>query len=102
MQLLMTGEIIDAVEAHRIGLANQVVAPAMLMEAARGMVMAMLANGPLALARCIEVVNQGADLSLDEALALEAKVFGELAATEDMREGTQAFLEKRTPAFRGS
>ena len=102
LQLLMTGEIIDATEAHRIGLANQVVAPAMLMEASRGMAKAMLANGPLALARCIEVVNQGADLPLDEALALEARVFGELAATEDMREGTSAFLEKRAPAFRGS
>lgn len=102
LQLLLTGEIIDAVEAHRIGLANQVVAPAMLMEAARSMVKAMLANGPLALARCIEVVNQGADLSLDEALALEAQVFGELAGSDDMREGTSAFLEKRPPAFRGA
>lgn len=102
LQLLMTGEIIDAAEAHRIGLANQVVAPAMLMEASRGMVKSMLANGPLALAGCIEVVNRGADLPLDEALALEARLFGELAATEDMREGTSAFLEKRAPAFRGS
>lgn len=101
LQLLLTGEIIDAAEAHRVGLANQVVPAAALAEAARGIVKAMLANGPLALARCIEVVNQGADLSLDKALALEAKVFSELAATEDMREGTAAFLEKRAPAFRG-
>jgi enoyl-CoA hydratase len=102
LQLLMTGEIIDAAEAHRIGLANQVVAAPLLLEAARGMVKAMLANGPLALARCIAVVDEGADMKLDEALALEAKVFGELAASEDMREGTSAFLEKRNPAFRGS
>jgi enoyl-CoA hydratase len=102
LQLLLTGEIIDANEAFRIGLANQVVAPAMLMEAARGMVTAMMANGPLALARCIEVVNRGADMPLDDACALEAKVFSELAATEDMREGTSAFLEKRAPSFRGN
>ena len=102
LQLLLTGEIVDANEAFRIGLANKVVAPAMLMEAARGVVTAMMANGPLALARCIEVVNRGADLPLDDACALEARVFSELAATEDMREGTSAFLEKRAPAFRGN
>src|SRR5688500_3735642 len=102
LQLLLTGEIVDATEAHRIGLANQVVASGALLDAARGMVKAMLANGPLALARCIEVVNQGADMPLDDALEMEAKVFGELASTEDMREGTSAFLEKRAPAFRGS
>ena len=102
LQLLLTGEIIDAAEAHRIGLANQVVPAAALLETARGMVKAMLANGPLALARCIDAVNEGADMTLSDALALEAKVFGELAATEDMREGASAFLEKRAPAFRGS
>jgi enoyl-CoA hydratase len=102
LQLLLTGEIIDATEAHRIGLANQVVAAGALLDAARAMVRAMLANAPLALARCIEVVNQGADRPLGDALELEAGVFGELAATEDMREGTSAFLEKRPPTFRGS
>ena len=55
----------------------------------------------LALAQCIEVVNRGAEISLEEALALEAAAFGMLAATSDMREGTSAFLEKRTAAFRG-
>ena len=102
LQLLLTGEIIDATEAYRIGLANQVVASSMLMEAARGMLKAMLANGPLALGRCIDVVNDGADMPLEKALELEAEVFGELAGTQDMREGTSAFLEKRAPSFRGS
>ena len=102
LQLLLTGEIIDAAEAYRIGVANQVVTSAMLLEAARGMANAMMANGPLALAGCIDVVNRGADMPLDDACALEAKVFGELASTDDMREGTSAFLEKRAPAFRGS
>ena len=102
LQLLLTGEIIDANEAYRIGLANQVVASGALMEAARGMIKAMLANGPLALARSIDVVNDGLDMPLDKATELEARLFAELAATEDMREGTSAFLEKRAPTFRGS
>ena len=89
-------------DGERIGVANQVVASGALLEASRGLVKSILANGPLALARCIYVVNQGADLPLDDALELEAKVFGELTATADMREGTSAFLEKRAPAFRGS
>src|SRR5688500_8198245 len=71
LQLLLTGESIDATEAHRIGLANQVVASGALLEASRGMVKAMLANGPLALARCIDTANEGADLTLENALALE-------------------------------
>jgi enoyl-CoA hydratase len=62
----------------------------------------MLANGPQALAQCIDVVNRGVDVAIDEALALEAAAFGLLTATADMREGTSAFLEKRAPVFRGS
>jgi enoyl-CoA hydratase/carnithine racemase len=81
---------------------NQVVPAASLIETTRKMLAAMLANGPLALARCIDVVNRGADVALDEGLAMEAAAFGELAATEDMREGTSAFLEKRPPKFRGA
>ena len=61
----------------------------------------MLVNGPLALAHCIEAVNRGADISLEEALSLEAASFGLLAGTEDMAEGMRAFLEKRSPAFTG-
>ncbi len=104
LQLLLTGEMIDAQEAYRIGLVNRVV-PAgggeAVVDAARAMLMQMLANGPLALAQCIEAVNRGADIAMEEALALEAAAFGMLAATQDMREGTSAFLEKRGPAFRG-
>jgi enoyl-CoA hydratase len=101
LQLLMTGEIVDAQEAYRIGLANAVVPAAELMDRARAMATAMLANAPVALALCIEAVNAGYDLPLDEAQQLEANAFGLAAATEDRREGTSAFLEKRTPAFRG-
>lgn len=103
LQLLLTGEMIDAHEAHRIGLVNRVVGTAEdAVNAARAMLEQMLGNGPLALAHCIEAVNRGADISLEEALSLEAASFGLLAGTEDMREGTSAFLEKRVAAFRGA
>jgi enoyl-CoA hydratase len=103
LQLLLTGEMIDAQEAYRIGLVNRVVpAGEGVVDAARAMLGQMLANGPLALAQCIEAVNRGADISMEEALALEAAAFGMLASTQDMREGTSAFLEKRGPAFRGA
>ncbi len=102
LQLLLTGEMIDATEAMRLGLVNRVVASGdIAVETARAMLHQMLANGPMALAQCIEVVNRGADISLDEALALEAAAFGMLAASDDMREGTSAFLEKRAASFRG-
>ena len=101
MQLLMTGEMIDAAEAYRIGLVNKVVPSGELMGAAHEMMKAILANGPLAVALCIEAVDRGLEMSLDEGLILEANHFGLLAATEDMREGTKAFLEKRAPAFKG-
>jgi len=103
LQLLLTGEMIDAAEALRLGLVNRVVPSGeMVVDAARAMIQQMLANGPMALAQCIEVVNRGADIALEEALALEAAAFGMLAASEDMREGTSAFLEKRAASFRGA
>ena len=102
LQLLLTGEMIDAAEAFRLGLVNRVVPTGdAAVEAARAMLGQMLVNGPLALAQCIETVNRGAEISLEEALALEAAAFGMLAATDDMREGTSAFLEKRPAAFAG-
>ena len=102
LQLLLTGEMIDAAEAFRLGLVNRVVPTGeAAVEAARAMLQQMLVNGPLALAQCIETVNRGTEISLEEALALEAAAFGMLAATDDMKEGTSAFLEKRTANFRG-
>jgi enoyl-CoA hydratase len=103
LQLLLTGEMIDAAEALRLGLVNRIVPGSeSVVDVARGMLVQMLANAPLALAQCIDVVNRGADIPLDEALALEAAAFGLLAATDDMRDGTAAFLEKRTPTFKGA
>jgi enoyl-CoA hydratase len=101
LQLLLTGEMIDAQEAYRIGLANRVLPAAELLPAARAMVAAMIANGPLALAVCIEAVNYGLEASLEDGLNLEANHFGLLSATHDMQEGTRAFLEKRTASFAG-
>jgi enoyl-CoA hydratase len=100
-QLLLTGEMIDAAEAYRIGLVNKVVAADQLMNEARTMMKTILANGPLAVALCIEAIDRGLQMSLEEGLVLEANHFGLLAATDDMREGTRAFLEKRAPAFKG-
>jgi len=103
LQLLLTGEMIDASEAYRLGLVNRVVlAGEPVVDASRAMLQQMLANAPLALAQCIDVVNRGADIPIEEALALEAAAFGRLAATADMREGTAAFLEKRAPAFKSA
>jgi len=102
LQLLLTGETIDANEAYRIGLVNRVVAPNDLIATATSVLQTILANGPLAVAYCVESVNGGYDLTLDEALSLEATAFGQLFATDDKREGTQAFLEKRAPRFTGT
>lgn len=102
LQLILTAEAIDAAEAHRVGVANAVVEPSGLAEAARGMARAMLANAPVALARALEAVDAGLDTTLDDGLRLEARLFGSLEQTGDMREGTRAFLEKRPPRFRGA
>ena len=101
LQLLLTGEIIDAAEAYRIGLVNLVVPGAELLARARTMLGQMLANGPLALAHTIDAVNDGLDRTLDGGLVLEANHFGLLSGTRDMREGMAAFLEKRPPRFEG-
>ena len=101
LELLLTGEMIDAEEARRIGLVNRVVPAERLLPESEGLLRSILANGPLAVRACLEAVDSGMDMSLDQALLLEAGYFGVLSATEDMREGTKAFLEKRKPAFKG-
>jgi enoyl-CoA hydratase len=101
LELLLTGATIDAAEAWRIGLVNRVVPAANLMETSRALVLQVMANGPLAVAACIDAVDKGLDMPLVDGLALEAAHFGILAATSDMGEGTRAFLEKRAAQFRG-
>ena len=100
LELLLTGEMIDAAEAFRIGLVNRVVPQVELLDAAAEMMKKILANAPLAVALCIEAVDRGLGMSLDDGMILEANHFGLLSATEDMREGTTAFLEKRAPEFK--
>ena len=101
LELLLTGGMIDAAEAYRIGLVNKVVPGARLIDEAEVMLRAILENGPLAIRACLEAVDAGLEMSVDQALLLEANLFGLLSATADMKEGTKAFLEKRKPAFKG-
>jgi enoyl-CoA hydratase len=102
LQLILTGDTVDGTEAVRLGLANAVVEPDALPGAARAMAATMLKNAPIALARAIEAVDVGLDTSLEDGLRLEARLFGSLETTADMREGTRAFLEKRPAEFRGA
>ena len=101
MQLILTGEMIDAQEAYRIGLVNKVVPAADLLAECEKLMRGILAMGPLAVRLAMEAVDQGLEMTLDEGLLLEANHFGLLAATADMKEGTAAFLEKRAAKFQG-
>ena len=101
LRLILTGEMIDAQEAYRIGLGNKVVPAADLLAESEKMMRGILAMGPLAVRLAIEAVDQGLEMTLDEGLLLEANHFGLLAATQDMKEGTTAFLEKRAAKFQG-
>jgi enoyl-CoA hydratase len=101
LELILTGEMIDAAEAFRIGLVNRVEEPGELLAAAHALARKIVVNGPIAVALALESVDRGMSTTLDDAQLLESSLFGLLASTQDMREGMQAFLEKRTPQFRG-
>jgi len=102
LELLLTGQMIDAQEAWRIGLVNRVVPAERLLSESDQLLRAILDNGPLAVRACLEAVDTGLDSSLDQALLQEANLFGLLSSTADMQEGTRAFLEKRKAEFRGA
>lgn len=101
LKLLLTGEMIDAAEAYRLGLVDQVTAPDTLLDTARALLTTMIGNAPLALAGCIEALDRGLDAALDEGCTVESDFFGLLSSTADMKEGMRAFLEKRPPSFTG-
>jgi enoyl-CoA hydratase len=101
-ELLLTGGMIDAAEAHRIGLVNRVVPQDHLMAEAVKLAKAMVETGPVAVAACLSMIDRQEHLSLDDALEAETKIFGELAGSADFREGTSAFLQKRKANFTGN
>jgi enoyl-CoA hydratase/carnithine racemase len=101
LQLILTGDTISAQEAYRIGLVNEIVPAAGLIERAETILKQIAANAPIAVKFSLEAANKGLETSQNEGLALEASYFGICAATEDKKEGTSAFLEKRAPKFRG-
>ncbi len=100
-ELMLTGDIIDAKEALRIGLVNRMVAVGQAVAEAEKMAEAILAKGPLAVRLCKLVVDRGAEVGLEAGLSLENMAQAVIFGSEDRREGLGAFLEKRTPAFKG-
>jgi enoyl-CoA hydratase len=101
MELILTGAPIAAAEAARIGLVNRVVPAGELMAEAMKLATRLAASAPIAMRYIINLVNKGAEMPFAEACQYEAALFGLVASTDDMREGTAAFLQKRTPEFKG-
>jgi enoyl-CoA hydratase/carnithine racemase len=101
LQLILSGEMISAQEAYRIGLVNEIVPAADLITRAEAILKTIASNAPIAVRFALEAANKGTETTQSEGLLLEASYFGLCAATEDKKEGTAAFLEKRAPQFRG-
>ena len=101
LQLILTGETVSAQEAYRIGLVNEVIAADSLIDRAESILKQVAANAPIAVKFSLDAVNKGLETSQGAGLALEAAYFGICAASEDKKEGTSAFLEKRVPQFQG-
>lgn len=100
-ELLFTGEMIDAAEAYRIGLANKVVAPGELLDAAKAMAQTIMSRAPFAVQVCKSAINHGLDVDLQSGMAYETEVWGLCFSTEDKKEGMSAFVEKRKASFCG-
>jgi enoyl-CoA hydratase len=101
LEMILSGRVVDAQEAFRIGLVNRVVPLAELRSTVEALAQEIIGNGPFAVETAISAVNEGLDMTLDEGLELEAELFGRVCSTEDSKEGTKAFLEKRKADFIG-
>ena len=101
LEMMLTGRRVTAVEALRIGLVNRVTEDARLIDEAESLARTIATHAPLAIRACLGAVTRGLSLPLADGLALEAELFSSLFATDDVREGTRAFLEKRAPVFQG-
>jgi enoyl-CoA hydratase len=101
LELLLTGDQISAQEAHRLGLVNRVVPAADLMAEAKKLAASLASKAPIAVRYILEAVHKGVEMPFQQAQIFEATLFGLVASTEDMREGTKAFLEKRKAEFKG-
>lgn len=101
LEMILSGEMVNASEAYRMGLANRIVPSAALQEAARSMLLTILRNGPLAVALAVDSVTRGLEMEMEAGQTLESNLFAILAATGDMKEGIRAFLEKRAADFQG-
>ena len=100
IELILTGDLITAQDALRIGLVNKVVSSSEVLKQAKDVARKIAAKGQPAIAACLQAIEDGLTTTLDEGLALEARLFGRIAQTEDMREGLSAFLNKRQPQFK--
>jgi enoyl-CoA hydratase len=100
-EIILSGTPIDAAEAHRIGLVNRVVPASTLMDEAKKLALALAAQPPIAVQYILSAINMGSEMPFAEGCVYEATLFGLVSATDDMREGTRAFLEKRKPLFKG-
>ena len=101
MQMILTGDMINAAEAHRIGLVDEVYAPEELMDKAMALAATIASKGPIAIAMAKECINRGLDVTLSVGCDLEKANFGSVCGTDDKNEGMEAFLEKRKPSFTG-
>ncbi len=101
MELILTGDVIDAKKAEAIGLVNKVVAPEALMDEALALAARIKKNSPCAVQYSCQAIKDGLDLDIDGAIEVEAKLFGKCFSTKDQKEGMSAFLEKRKPEFKG-
>jgi enoyl-CoA hydratase/carnithine racemase len=101
LKLILSGDIIDAAEAYRIGLVDELEPDGHVVERAETVLKKIIANAPLSVKYALEAVNKGLETSVAEGLLIEASLFAVCASTDDKKEGTSAFLEKRTPKFQG-